>query len=419
MPEYGNGGELVNASGNYVNAYNGNTEAFDAKNTMSPQMKTYYNTQALENCRPKRIFAQFGDREPLPDRHGTTVEWRKRNTFGDVGKLTEGVIPKGKKFGYSSITADVYEYGDYVTVTDWLSKHAIDPVILDATEELTAAAMDTQDKLVRDELLTGTQVMYCPDGSGNAKSSRIELDDNCILTSRMIARVATQFATDSAPAIDGHAVAVGIIHPFVAEDLRMNDPAWVDYHKYDQTDEIFNGEVGMLHGVRFVVSPNAKIFKGEDLASNSRTLMVNNGSGISASKTVAFDGGTVAANALAGRYVIIGNTKAKVVSNTTTVLTLDTNITCANDTPIYPGEGGKEGTAVFACEFIAKDAFKLIDAAGGNLEVITKNKDEIGGPLAQFSTVGVKFTAGTKIVYPERIIRVECGSSYGENAQAN
>ena len=410
-------GTLTNTSVNYVNSYTGEAEAFDSHNTMSPQMKTYYNTQALENTRPKRIFAQFGDREPLPERHGTTVEWRKRNTFGDVGKLTEGVIPKGKKFGYSAITADIYEYGDYVTLTDWLQMHAIDPVVLDATEELTAAAMDTQDKLVRDELLTGTQVMFAPKSNNDAVTSRSGIDNTCILTSKMVAKVATQFAADSVPNIDGHAVAVGIIHPFVAEDLRLNDANWVDYHKYDQPEEIFNGEVGMLHGVRFVVSPNAKIFKGENLASDSATLTTS--SSVSASKTIPFDGGTVVADALIGRKVLIGTTVTTVTDNTDSQLTVEDNVTCDDNTTIYPGEGGAAGTAVFACEFLGKDAYKLIDAAGGNLQVITKNKGEIGGPLEQFSTVGVKYTAGCKIVYPERVIRVECGSSYGSVAVGN
>ena len=54
---------------------------------------------------------------------------------------------------------------------------------------------------------------------------------------------------------------VGIIHPYVSYDLR-SDPAWIDVHKYAQPDEIFNGEIGKLHGVRFVETAEAKIWKG-------------------------------------------------------------------------------------------------------------------------------------------------------------
>ena len=51
MADYGNGGVLVNTTSNYVNAYTGEQTAFDSVNTMSPQMKTYYNTEALENAK--------------------------------------------------------------------------------------------------------------------------------------------------------------------------------------------------------------------------------------------------------------------------------------------------------------------------------------------------------------------------------
>ena len=33
-------------------------------------------------------------------------------------------------------------------------------------------------------------------------------------------------------------------------------------HKYAQPDEIYNGEIGTLHGVRFVETSEAKIWKG-------------------------------------------------------------------------------------------------------------------------------------------------------------
>ena len=51
-----------------------------------------------------------------------------------------------------------------------------------------------------------------------------------------------------APRIDGKYMA--IIHPSVGYDLRQSEE-WRDAHKYASPDEIFNGEIGELHGVRF------------------------------------------------------------------------------------------------------------------------------------------------------------------------
>ena len=53
-------GTVVNATGAYVNSESGATTAFSGANSLSPTMKTYYDTELLENARGELIFAQFG-----------------------------------------------------------------------------------------------------------------------------------------------------------------------------------------------------------------------------------------------------------------------------------------------------------------------------------------------------------------------
>ena len=60
--------------------------------------------------------------------------------------------------------------------------------------------------------------------------------------------------------IDGKYIA--IIHPSVAYDLRSSE-AWIEAHKYAAPEEIFNGEIGKINNVRFVVSSEAKVWKGD------------------------------------------------------------------------------------------------------------------------------------------------------------
>ena len=54
---FADAGTLVNTTGNYVNAYTGTPTAFDTINKLTPTMKTFYDTQLLENARPELIFA--------------------------------------------------------------------------------------------------------------------------------------------------------------------------------------------------------------------------------------------------------------------------------------------------------------------------------------------------------------------------
>ena len=253
-------GTLVNATQNYVNAYDGTTQAFAAPNDLSSLMKTYYDTELLENARPNLIHAQFARKQPLPKGRGKKVEWRKWNTLADASALTEGVIPTGQKFGQSSMTASILQYGTYLTVSDQLELHAIDNTILGATEELGASAGTTQDKLVRDTLAAGQTVQYCDKvstaGAHTAVDTRAGMDTTSKLTPTEVNKAVTTLKKLKAPTINGKYVA--IIHPSVAYDLRENKE-WIEAHKYAAVTPLFTGEIGELHGVRFIETTEAKI----------------------------------------------------------------------------------------------------------------------------------------------------------------
>ena len=151
-------GTLVNATEGYVNAHTGSLESSTG---MSAELKTFYDTELLENARVELFYAQFAKKQPLPANHGKTVEWRKWNTFDKADQLEEGVIPTGQKFGMSTKTGAINQYGTYAAITDVLEMRAYDDTILGATEEMGASLAETQEKLIRDALLVNTNVLYC------------------------------------------------------------------------------------------------------------------------------------------------------------------------------------------------------------------------------------------------------------------
>ena len=347
-------GTLVNATGNYVNAYDGSTQAFDSKNTLAGELKTFYDTELLENARIEMFYAQFAKTQKLPANHGKNVEWRKWNTFAKATKLQEGVIPTGQKFGMSSKMGAIEQYGTYAAITDTLELRAYDDVILGATEEMGASAAETQETLIRDALLVGMNVLYCDNitlatgaVAGTPTScATMEASDTVMskLTPEMVAKAITKMKKDRVPTINGKYYAV--IHPSVAHDLR-NSKEWIEAHKYSATSEIFNGEIGELHGCRFVENVFAPVLGGADYKNKATTV-------------------------------------------------------------------------TYATYFFGKDAFGIIDPEGGALEMIIKSKEQVGGPLNQFSTVGYKFeTNGATILYPERVLRVMSCSSYSATDEAN
>lgn len=341
LQHFAEAGTIVNATGNYVNAYDGTATDFAGANTLTPTMKTYYDTELLENARAELVHTQFGKKQPLPAHRGKTVEWRKWNTLADASALTEGVIPTGQKLGQSSVNVPVAQYGTYVTVSDQLELHAVDDVILGAAEELGASAGSTMDKIARNVLISGTNVIYADkvsaDGTATEVTSRSDLDKSAKLTPAVINKAVTYLKKMKAPKIDGKYMA--IIHPSAAYDLRQSDE-WTEAHKYASPEEIYNGEIGELHGVRFIETTEAKVISGD------------NG-------------------------------------------------------------------AIYLTLFFGKDAYGEIDPDGGGMEMIIKDKTEAGGPLNQFSTLGYKFSTAFKILYEDRMVRVESCSSYSDTDEEN
>ena len=357
----------LNGSGSTTSAINVNvtnqrtgTDPGPYTNDLTIGMKTYYDTELLENARAQHYYSQFGKKQALPKGNGKTVEWRKWDTFGRANVLTEGVTPSGEKFGQKNLTATITQHGAYATFSDVLELTYVDDVILGATEEFGAAMADSQDLEVRDALLLGTNVMFPPKANGTEVKARVTvtgeggtittqgLESDCYLTSKFVNKVATVLKKNKVPTINGDYVA--IIHPSVAMDLR-NSTDWLDAHKYAQPEEIYNGEIGKLHGVRFIEATNTKVW----------------GAGTST------------------------------------------------------GDSGIANLAVYGNFFFGKDAWGEIDPAGAGAEMIVKAKGSAGtaDPLNQRSTVGYKFSGAATILYPERLIRVECVSSFGDDDATN
>ena len=231
---------------------------------LSAEMKTFYDMTLIDEAQASLVHDQFGQKRPIPKNGGKTIEFRK---FAALAKaltpLTEGVTPDGKGLTVTTITATVAQYGDYITQSDVLELTSLDNTILEATKLLGRQAGLTLDTIVRNVLQSGTNVTYCPkvaaDGSETAVTSRAGLDNTCQLTVKVIQQVVAKLRAQNTPTIGGKYVA--IIHPYVAYDL-MRDPEWIDAHKYAKPDNLYEGEIGEVAGVRFVQTSEAKIYSG-------------------------------------------------------------------------------------------------------------------------------------------------------------
>lgn len=400
------------ANGSYGVVLNTNTTG---SADLSVEMKTYYSDYLIDLAEPELIHDQFGQKHPIPANGGKTIEFRQYDPLPEMTTpLTEGVTPDGQSLRVTNLTATVAQYGGYVTLSDVLMLTAIDNNLVWATKLIASQAGRTLDTITREVINAGTNVQYA-DGSVSSRAalSYTNATTNNNLTVQAIKKAVRTLEVQDAPKINGYYV--GIIHPAVKYDL-MNDPEWKYPHQYVDTENIYQNEIGEIAGVRFVQNTRAKKWHGDDLASNSRTLSVNYAGGYTGAITsIAFDGGTVAEDALIGRKININGVAATITDNTASALTFaSTNFgTVANDAKIYPGEGGTGGIDVYSTLIIGDDAYGVTEVTGGGLQHIVKQKGSAGtaDPLDQRATVGWKAIKTAVILVQQYMVRIETSAT--------
>ena len=348
---FADAGSLVNTTSQYVDAYTGEGTPFTPGTAdLSSLDKTYYDTTVLDNARDQLIYTQLGKHQNLPANHGRTVEFRRWQSLGVVHQLTEGVIPTGRKLSQIAMTCQLTQWGDYVAISDLMDKHSIDEPKTAAAEELGAAGGLTNDLLTRNVLMGGTNIIFSGAYSGSTlvstPSTEAELQTalgsyNCNLRVADLLKAVTNLKKGAKMKKYSGKYYVAVVHPDVGEDIRK-DKDWIDARIYTDSEDILAGELGRMHGIRFLESNLAPVIKT-----------------------------------------------------------------------------GVQTKATYKTMVFAKDAFGVIDVEGGAMETIIKTKGEIGGPLEQFGTVGVKFEMAAKILYQERMCTIWSGSSYSSTESDN
>jgi len=410
----------------------------DGDGALSAEMKTFYDKTLIELAGPKLVHDQFAVKRPIPRHGGKTIEWRKFSKLPKATQpITEGVTPAGNKLSVSAVTATVEQYGDYVEQTDLLELTAIDNTIVEATKKLADQAGVTMDTIVRDQIHAGSAVMYSNKRSGDSLipvTERGEITKMCPLTVDDVFLAATELRAVDAPTFDGYYHA--IIHPHVANSLmREADKEWMDIHKYADPENIYRGEIGMLGGVRFFSTSEAKIY-GPAVIRDGKTRLKVAADASSAATTVYVEGSLTTGSGLSIPCYINGvsNTITAIAAGTSehagqsalTVTGLSANLSKGTYVILRSTDSpeiqycGKDGSAVYGTLFFGQGAYGSTDLEGGGLEHIVKQRGYGNDPLNQRSSIGWKATKVAKVLIPEYIIRFESGSEkFSMKAESN
>lgn len=273
-------------------------------------LQGHYDRNLLERALPALIHSKFAQIRPLPKNSGTRINFRRYGSLAvNTTPLTEGVTPTGKKLTSTDIYANVKQYGDFITISDWVSMTGLDPLLIEGGEILSEQMGLSVDSLDRDVYIAGTNVRYAAGVTARASvATAVAVSDvksavrtlegaNAKKIRSMVAGGAKVGTRPIAPAF------YGITHTSCRQDYEAL-PGFTKVEEYASQKDIMEEEIGSWGNLRILVTTNSKIWLAGGVAVGSTGLVASDSTNIDVYSTLIF-----AANAVGSIPLQQGNVK--------------------------------------------------------------------------------------------------------------
>lgn len=209
-------------------------------------IRAVYSREIIRQAQPRLRFSQFAKKKTdLQTAPGGAIKFTKYSSIAKGGKLTEGVNMNEKAMSNSEVTIPVEEYGNAVKVSEKAIQLSVHNELGEASIALANDLAIVLDEALRDTALQTTNQVF---GGGKTTAGDLVVGDG--FTTQSIKDVVEALATNNSPKIDGQYY-ICIAHPHQLRQLR-DDANWINAHSYVGVDNIYQGEVGMFEGVRFI-----------------------------------------------------------------------------------------------------------------------------------------------------------------------
>lgn len=215
---------------------------------LTAEQKTFYDRTLLSRLLPNLTFLKYGQKRPMPKNEGDTINFRRFNSLDvPAASLTEGVTPDGNNLSITAVTATVAQEGNWVRLSDKISMVGIDPVLTESAALMGENAAKTLETRCANVIFNGTSQQFA---GGAASAAAIAAGR--VVNSEEIKKAVRTLRNNNAEPLEG-GYYIGFCDPSVAYDLQ-NDSLWQDISKYNGAENIMKGEIGRIHGVRFILT---------------------------------------------------------------------------------------------------------------------------------------------------------------------
>lgn len=219
--------------------------------------QTAYDLRAFYALRPELYFDPVATVKPTNQSfNGAAVVFTIQSDLSAATTtLSESTDVSAVAMSDSQVTLTLAEYGNAVITTALLRGTTFipfDPVVANVIGFNAGISLDS---LAVNVLKAGTNVLYA--GQAVSRATVIPTD---VLTGNDCRKQTARLRSAFVQPINGYYVA--FIHPDVSYDLRgaIGAGSWRDPHVYSEPADIWNGEVGVFEGARYIETPRAPLF---------------------------------------------------------------------------------------------------------------------------------------------------------------
>jgi len=259
--------------------------------TLPDWQRKYYSMLLLETLRMKSILVPYCrvKTDFAAANSGIVTYTEVYDTEPDTNALSESDIwLRGAHLDSRTVNiqleihGDILKFSDYTEVVQYVKAGDMDGLV---REKIGQNQSDYLDILARNAFATAPYKLY---GGDAANRAGLASDDYMTLT--QINKMRAQLEDQEVPGVahteaDNVVTLVMTTTPRTIYGIRENNTLWREAQEYAGSGRLFNGEVGMWGGVRFVTTNRLRLWNAGTVAHQS-TLVADTDPGQGAKATV-------------------------------------------------------------------------------------------------------------------------------------
>lgn len=231
---------------------------------LSQEVMTYYEKVFLARAKFELVLSQGGQLRTHPANSGRSVNFTRYNPLSIItSPLGEASSPVTCPINASTVSMSLSEYGLTTTHGRLLTTVSIDSAMKEKVSLVGQNMGETLNRLVRINLESGTA--YYPNGHTVHSYAAGDVLDACNI------RLMVQNLELSKAMVYADGFYLGKTDP-ISKYKLLGDSTWVNSKTYSDVQKLYQGEMGELYQVRWLL--NKDVSSGTEAASTAASTVV-------------------------------------------------------------------------------------------------------------------------------------------------